>query len=803
MTPNVQPAAKAALRPRQTTERKSCSSVVSPIIVIGCLFFVADPRKSPAADPPASGAATVESAPFTSGVWPFCPLTLPAVPTLGELKTWARNTVDNFVGQKLEAAKLKPAVAADKLTLLRRVTFDLTGLPPTPTEQQEFVADKSADAYAKVVDRLLASPHYGERWAQHWLDLVRYADTDGFKRDDLRPEAYRYRDYVIRAFNDDLPYDRFVRQQLAGDELEPGNADALVATGYMRLPPDEINASDMVLRRQETLDDITENAGLVFLGLTMGCARCHDHKFDAIKQTDYFRLQACFAAIMPTDDETIASAAEQEQHRAKMQEWEKATASIRSEIDSDLADERREVMQEAISGFDPVTLKAIDTPPEKRTCIQKQLVAETDDWVEFRLAGAYRRCKPDERKEYDELTTALAKYDAMKPAALPVAMAVIDGDRSAAPTYVLSGGDVRKPGPEVTAGFPEFLGAAEPSIVAPAARPTSTGRRSALAYWLTRPDHPLTARVIVNRLWHYHFGQGIVATPNDFGAMGTTATHPELLDWLASELVAGGWRLKPIHRLMVLSATYCQSAKVDPKSADQQVAMSSDPSNKLLWHARRRRLEGEAMRDALLKLSGQLNERMFGLPAQPSLPPNVSERYSWDPDPKPENRNRRSVYVLAKRNLRLPLLEAFDQPDMHNSCPCRTNTTTAPQALELLNGEATAEAARLWSGKLLQFSPLGRGQGEGAGDSPADIDIAALVRTAYAEAYTRPPADREVAAACEFIEHHAAALQADGKELTDAQLPLPLPAKLSRPKAAAFVDFCHALVCSNEFLYVD
>ncbi|MCC7085705.1 MAG: DUF1549 domain-containing protein [Pirellulales bacterium] len=704
------------------------------------------------------------------------------------LHEWVRNSVDAFVGQKLEAAGLRPNLIADKLTLLRRVTFDLIGLPPTPAEQTEFVSDQSPDAYAKVVDRLLASPRYGERWAEHWLDLVRYSDTDGFKRDDLRPDAYRYRDFVIRALNDDLSYDRFVQQQLAGDELEPGNPDALIATGYMRLPPDEINASDIVQLRQATLDDITENAGLVFLGLTIGCARCHDHKFDEIKQTDYFRLQACFAAIVPTDDATIASPAEQQQFDARMAQWKQATASIRAKIDTDLADERGEVMQEAISAYDPVTLKAINTPPEKRTCIQKQLVAEIEDWIEIRLARAYRRCQPNERKEFDELTSTLAKFDPLKPSPLPTTMAVFDGDRSAAPTYVLAGGDPHKPGPEVTAGFPEFLGASNPSIAPPQAQPSSTGRRSALARWLTRPDHPLTARVLVNRLWHYHFGQGIVATPNDFGVMGAKATHPELLDWLASELIAGGWHLKPIHRLIVLSATYCESSKVDPQQADHQAALSADLADNLLWHARRRRLEGESLRDALLQVSGQLNFRMFGPAALPALPPNLSERYSWDPDPKPEDRRRRSVYVLAKRNLRIPLLEAFDQPDMHNSCPSRSNTTTAPQSLEMLNSEITFESARSWGEKLLD---------QCGGDETA------LIRAAYAEAYGRPADRQEIESARQFILSDAAALYNDEKQLTDHQLSVPLPANVNRRNAAAVFDFCHAIMCSNEFLYVD
>ena len=368
--------------------------------------------------------------------------------------------------QKLEAAGITPNAPADKLTLLRRVTFDLTGLPPTPQEQNEFLADQSPDAYVKVVDRLLASPRYGEHWAQHWLDLVRYSETEGFKKDNLRPDAYKYRDYVIRAFNDDLPYDRFIRQQLAGDELEPNNPQALIATGLLRLYPEEFNASNIVQERQEILDDITENTSLAFLGLTVGCARCHDHKFDAIKQVDYYRLQACFAAVLPADDTSVASPDQKADYDKRMSAWDEATKSIRSAIDTELADERQAAMQDAISAYDPDTVKAINTPPAKRTCMQKQLVAETEEWVESRIDRAYRRCCPEERKQYDQQMDELAKFDAMKPQPLPTAMAAFDGDAQAPPTCVLSGGDFHKPGKEVTPGFPEFLGASEPEITA-------------------------------------------------------------------------------------------------------------------------------------------------------------------------------------------------------------------------------------------------------------------------------------------------------------------------------------------------
>lgn len=798
MQPNLGLAATAA-GPRKGFARHTVSILLAHLIVASspCMSTAAESASGmgieksgkPIATAPAVSDSKTENNKFKQGEWPFRPVTRPTVPKLHALKNWEHNPVDAFIGEKLEAAGLTPNPPADKLTLLRRVTFDLTGLPPTPAEQVAFLADNSPDAYAKVVDRLLASPRYGERWAQHWLDLVRYSETEGFKHDGLRQNAHRYRDYVISAFNSDLPYDRFVRQQLAGDELEPNNPEALVATGLIRLYPEDINASNMVQQRQEILDDITENTGLTFMGLTIGCARCHDHKFDEIKQADYYRLQACFAAILPDDETSIASKKQAEEYEKRMTQWERATKPIRDAIDSELANEREAAKQDAIAVYDPETLAAINTPAEHRTCFQKQLVAEAEEWIESRLARAYRRCPPEERKLYDQQMEELSKYDKLKPEPLPTAMTIADADSPPAPTCMLAGGNYLKPGKEVSPGFPEFLGASEPEIAPPKDKPSSTGRRTALAEWLTRPDNPMTARVFVNRLWEHHFGQGIVATPNDFGVMGGSPSHPELLDWLSAEFISNGWHMKPIHRLLVLSATYCQSSKINQSSAASVAAMAADAADNLLWHARRQRLEGEEVRDAQLEVSGQLNLRMYGPSAQPALPEVLADsRYGWDADEKVADQNRRSIYVLAKRNMRLPMFEAFDQPDMQNSCPRRTCTITAPQALELLNGEDTEKTARAWSGKLL---------------SEYGNDEAKMIREAYEEAYGRLPKEDEIKAGEKFVDQQAAHIAADGKLLDEKQLPVPLPMKLDRAKAAAMVDFCHAILCSNEFVYVD
>jgi hypothetical protein len=696
----------------------------------------------------------------------FQPPRRPAVPLVKD-KAWGANPLDAFILSRLEAKGLAPSARADKLRLLRRVTVDLTGLLPTVEEQEAFLADHSADAYRKVVDRLLDSPRFGERWAQHWLDLVRYAETDGFKADDFRPEAHKYRDYVIRAINADLPFDCFIRQQLAGDELEPDNPEALIATGFNRLYPDEYNAANLEQRRQEILDDVTDTTGLVFLGLTVGCARCHDHKFDPTTQKDYFRLQSFFAAMQPRDDRPAVDSATLTAYRSKLAAWEDASRDIRAEMDKLLADKRAELRQFALTKFRTEIQQAVRTPEAERTPYQQQIALIAEKQLQAAEKGAPGKLPADKKKQYQELERKLATVEPRRPEPLPLAMALTDVGREAPPTHRLAGGDWRKPKEELKPGFPDFLPEAPVETSLPPGV-VSTGRRAALARWLTRPDHPLTARVIVNRLWQHHFGVGLVASSNDFGAQGEAPTHPELLDWLAVELVENGWSLKHLHRLMVTSAAYCQDSRVDSADPRHARALAADPDDKLLWHARRRRLEGEALRDAVLALTGELNPRMFGPSARPKLPEHISH-YAWKPDPKPEDQNRRSVYVFAKRNLRYPLFDAFDLPDMHNSCSRRAQTTTAPQALLLLNGDFTLERAERWCDGLLIRFP---------GDEPA------LLARAYRAAWGRPATSEEVRLAHKFLRAQAAAPE---KDLT----------------RAALVDFCHALLNTNEFMYVD
>ena len=761
--------------------------VGSLAILLGALLIGA--ALSPAASLPKGGADATDQ--FRHGKWPFFPPARPAVPEVKD-SAWVRNPIDSFILHSLEAKGLVPNSEAEKLSLLRRVTFDLTGLPPTPDEQAAFLADQSPQAYEKVVDRLLASPRYGERWAQHWLDVVRYAETDGFKEDAHRPNAYKYRDYVIRAFNSDLPYDRFIRQQLAGDELEPDNPEALVATGYCRLYPDEYNAADVRQRRQEILDDVTDTTGLVFLGLTMGCAQCHNHKFDEILQADYYRLQAFFAPMLPRDDLPEATKSQREEFTKRQAAWETATAEIRAEIEKLVAPAVTKARDNALEKFNAEVVAAIHTSPAERTALQMQIAYQASKYTAPMEKAALGKLSAADKKRYDELQAKLAKFDHLKPASLPTARGIVDADKPPPPTFRLAAGSLKHPAEPVDPGFPAFLGAAAPEIAPPAGNPLSTGRRSALAAWLTRKDHPLTARIIVNRLWQYHFGQGIVPTPNDFGAAGEPPTHPELLDWLAVEFMDSGWSLKAMQRLMVTSAAYRQSARVDAKNSAHVKALAADPNNKLLWHARRQRLTGEALRDAVLQVSGDLDLRMYGPSVHPTLPDGLGN-YAWKPDPKAEDRNRRSIYVVAKRNLRLPLLDAFDLPDMHNSCARRSSTTTAPQALLMLNSEFALNAARRWAGRLLTQATTGDAV---SGDR-------SLIAAAYREAYAREPTSTELNMCAKFIADQAGKLARQSPPPEQETLPDPLPKSDLPAHAAAIVDFCHSLLNSNEFLYVD
>jgi hypothetical protein len=578
--------------------------------------------------------------------WAFQPRSNPSVPqfTAKADQQWVRNPVDAFILARLQKDGLRPAPAAVRRTLIRRVYFDLTGLPPSPEEVERFVRDRSADAWPRLVDRLLEAPEYSERWAQHWLDVVRFAESDGFEYDTHRAEAWRYRDYVIRSIAADKPYDQFVREQLAGDEIDPKNQEMLVAAGFHRLGPLRKNAGnqDAAYNRNEVLVEMTNVIGSALMGVTLGCARCHDHKFDPIRQKDYYRIQAFFATTQHRD--IPRSTPEQEA------EWKKKSEPIEAEL--------------------------------------KELRA---------------MLKPDTPNR-DELAYKIAQKELQLPPPLPVLQTVEDRPAEYTPVHVLARGDSTQVGDQV--GM-RPLGVLLPDN-APEWGDRMDAPRLALAKWITDPANPLTARVMVNRIWEHHFGTGLVATPNDFGRMGSRPSHPELLDWLANQFVEGGFRMKPIHRLILLSSSYQQ----DYLAAPPEGVAEKDPDNRLLWRFPRRRLSSEELRDSMLAVSGRLNPQRGGpsviVPIEPELVKLVYNPAQWRVDLDPAQFNRRSIYLFQKRNMRLPFMEVFDSPDRLLSCPRREQSTHAPQALELLNGDLSNSMARALADRVAKEAGTAR-----------------------------------------------------------------------------------------------
>jgi hypothetical protein len=688
----------------------------------------------------------------------------PAAVRIPKMQGRCRNPIDAFLLAKLKAAGLTFAPEADRVTLIRRISFDLIGLPPTPEEIDAFVNDPAPDAYEKLVDRLLASPRHGERWASFWLDLARYAESDGFKADDPRPAAWRYRDYVIRALNDDRPYDRFLCEQIAGDELYPDDPESLIATGFNRHFPDEYNAVNLEQRRQEILNDMTDTTTQVVLGLTVGCARCHDHKFDPITQEDYYRIQAFFAAYQPADV-PAGRHEEMEHYRSELRQWEARTAELRKQM-TDLEEPyRHRFLDSRKKRFPQEYQDMFDLPPQRRSPLQQQIAWMVEKQVRASGDEVVKSMKPEVRQRWQDLQKQMAEAAHGRPPAPPTAMVLTDVGPVAPPTHLLKRGDWRHPGKKLTPGFPSALDD-RPATPRPSA--TTTGRRAALARWLTSPDNPLTTRVMVNRLWQAHFGRGIVATPGDFGAQGEPPTHPELLDWLAREFVRQGWSLKAMHRLMVTSTAYRQTSGFSSSRNEKP-----DPDNRLLWRQNRRRLEGEALRDAMLSVSGLLNPKAGGRSVYPELPDELAKTVGWRTSPDPSERNRRSVYVHVKRNQRYPFFSTFDAPDSNETCARRYSTTTAPQALMLLNSKVTLETARAFAGRVLAE----------AGREPDPV-----IDRAHRLALGRAPDVDERDSLRHFLDRETVMLR--GRHSDSAF-------------AAAVTDLCHALLNVNEFLYID
>ncbi len=741
---------------------------------------------------PSEAAATE----FTSAqrkFWSFKPVVRPAAPS-AEGSEWVRNPIDAFILGGLRSEGLEPSAPADRITLIRRASFGLLGLPPTPDQVADFLADDSPDAVERLVDRLLASPGYGERWGRHWLDLARFAESDGFEQDGARPYAWRYRDYVIDSFNTDKPYDRFVREQIAGDELWPESFEARIATGFSRHYPEEGNQKDLLLARQETLHDITTVVGATFMGLTFGCAQCHDHKFDPITQKDYYRLQAFFANVNHDDRFPVARADELAEYERALAVWKEKTAAIWAEMSDILMPYRTYTPAQLLARYPDYVIDAIERPTSERTALEAWMASllstkdcgtcplRPEPYVDPSFLRVVGKLHGDDKTRFEELQSQLEAFSSLRPDEIDRASGMIDVSADAPPTHVLANGRYTSPGQEVQPGFPAVLKAGEVVIVPPEGG-GSTGRRSALANWLARPSNPLTARVMSNRVWHHHFGRGIAGTPSDFGMMGERPTHPELLDWLASELVDGGWSIKRLHRAIMVSSTYRQSAA--PHSYER--AARSDPFNRLLWRFDSKRHEAEVIRDSALSAAGLLNRLAGGPSVFPPLPEGLPEPVGgWKAHDASSAHRRRSVYVSVRRNTPFPLLDAFDFPDTHESCARRNRTTTAPQALALLNGEEPAEWARAFAGRVLAIS---------GASARKQVDAA------YRIAYSRSPEPLEADTAATFLDRQSRIIAERIEQDRDPAVPDTLPSGVVDEQAASLVDLSLMLLNSNEFAY--
>ena len=655
---------------------------------------------------PRSGSNPHGAAAFSAedrSYWAFQPVDRPELPSVRN-SDWCRNPIDRFILARLEAEGMEPAPEAEPRVLLRRLSYDLTGLPPAGEQVNALESGKSLD-YESLVSELLDSPRYGEQWGRHWLDLVRYAESDGFRQDAYRPTAYRYRDYVIGALNRDIPYRQFILEQLAGDELGAETADAVVATGFLRLYLYEYNQRDARTHWQDILNELTDVTSDVFLGVGMGCARCHDHKFDPILQKDYFRLQSFLAGVLPRDDVPAASRTERLAYAAKLQKWKDATAAIRAEIDAIRDPQLTKGATAAITKFPPDIQEIMAKPVEGRDPLEKQLADLVDRQIEFE----YSRVKfgDGDQKKLDALEAKLKEFAHLRPDPLPTAITVTDVSREAPVIQVPDTGD------QVEPGFLTIIDAG-PARIRPLDQ--SSGRRRALAEWMGRDDNPLTTRVIVNRVWQFHFGRGLVGNPSDLGKLGEPPTHPKLLDWLTSEFVSSGWSIKHLHQLIVQSATFRQSAE-HPRAEEFALL---DPSNRLRWRTDVRRLTAEQIRDSVLSATGELDLKMGG----PSATANSS--------------SRRSIYTRVVRNSPDPLLNAFDAADGFNSTAVRSNTTTATQALLLVNGPWMNARADSIASQLNKLP-----------------DTESKVRSAFLRIYSRQPDADELAASIRFLEQQS------------------------------------------------
>jgi hypothetical protein len=719
---------------------------------------------------------------------------------------WNSNPIDAFLKATLDAKGLVPAPAADRRTLIRRAYLDLTGLLPETAEVDAFVNDKSPKAFEHIVDRLLASPHYGERWGRHWLDLARYADSWGHIHDDDNPNAWRYRDYVIQAFNKDKPYNKFIIEQLAGDELDDVTNDSLIATSFNRVGPRvRFREKQNPHYRYDYLDDMIGTTARGFLGLTVNCARCHDHKFDPISQMDYYQMMAAFFPAVDYDH-PLVPAKEYSDYKMRKAEVETQTKPLKAAIKKIEAPYREANFAKKLKTFPEDVQKAVATPEQERTSGQKLLATQV-----LSIAAAGRKelgLSPQDREQVQRLDAEIKEFEAKLPAPPPIAAGIRDGDYRFTPdgpgdepvpgttanrivtnfkgSYVPEGGQPYTPPPlyfpvgapgakEVQPGFLKVLSNSDTRTANPPGGNSSTsGRRRALAEWIASEDNPLTARVMVNRLWQHHFGRGIVSTPSNFGKMGAAPSQPELLDWLATEFVREGWSVKKMQRLIMTSQAYQMSSGYANASNS-----AKDSDDVYLWRFPMQRVEAEVVRDIILVTSGNLNLQAGGPPFFPSMPPAVRDDVKkigrWELTNEDPSTWRRGVYSYYKRAMKYPMFEVLDQPDSNITCERRGTTTVPTQALTLMNDEFVLLQARYFAERVRKI----------VGD-----DEASQIRAAYRIALSREPDATELPGNLAFMKkqrayHSGRSSSGDG------------------PERLALIDLCAVILNLNEFVYMN
>jgi hypothetical protein len=748
--------------------------------------------------------AAASKAPVVANGWAYQPVAVPALPSVQQ-KKWVRTPIDAFILARLEAEGLKPSPDADRAAYIRRATLDTWGLLPTPEEVKAFVNDKSPDAYEKLVDRLLASPHFGERQARRWLDLARYADSSGFQNDTTRPNNWRYRDYVIAAFNSDKPYNRFVQEQIAGDELWPDSQEAKIATGFLGGYPDNHNSRDLVQRKYQIATDITDQIGETFLSATIGCARCHNHKSDKISQKEYFQLQAYLANTAFEEKAPLAKGSETAwdlEFQKKQAAYREATKDIRAKQKA-ILDTVREAgekyhKERYLTDSREAIFKAEKdwTPLDRWVNHRLKFISSDQDLVAYLRVTTtdkehkeYSELNVERFKEYNKLAAELKKFDDLRPesGSAWITTATELGHSDSPPTFVRFGGIHERPTEEVQPAIPAlWAGNNQPQIVPTA---TSSGRRSALASWISSPANPLTARVFVNRVWSQYFDKGIVPTPADFGRAGQKPTNPELLDYLADNFVKNGWSVKKLERQILLSSVYRQS------SDQRNDLVKADPDNKLLAVFPRKRLEAEEIRDSLLYVSGQLEDKIGGPAVFPPLAKalqvgaDFNNNRAWTVSSDSRDWNRRSIYIFSRRSLPYPLLQNFDPANPSQPHHKRDVTTTPLQALTLFNSDLTFAWSRALAGRVLN---------EAGKDEGAQLD------RLYQILFARDPNKVEKAALKEFLAKEEVAIQ---QKASTGKFEVAIPTGLKDTRqfnpvrAAAFVDLVHTVANSNDFAY--